>query len=284
MVIPGVIFGMSLVVCLIVILGRGRRMDRQGEVLIWCRKCSGCARQRMGPTLMNCCKPEHVGTEWCGKMLKRIQILEDGRVRAKEAKNWKVEGQKRRIARKEYRRLWNEFEMGGFMAQKGLWNLARQRKCCRTEVHCLRKRSHCERVQGMHEENFLSSWLREDMEGKEERRMKAGKETRDEVSKTGKSVNTTPNLRIRPTPAHVIFLMAQDLSVVSHKISHSSHLAQHVTRALFVVSFTLEHYLTFHMHSSPTFCPTIYQTFIDDYFTLRFILRRSIECVFRSPG
>ena len=25
-----------------------RRMDRQGEVLIWCRKCSGYARQRMG--------------------------------------------------------------------------------------------------------------------------------------------------------------------------------------------------------------------------------------------
>ena len=22
-----------------------RRVDRQGEVLIWCRKCSGCARQ-----------------------------------------------------------------------------------------------------------------------------------------------------------------------------------------------------------------------------------------------
>ena len=29
----------------------GRRMDRQGEVLIWRRKCSGyTARQRMGPT------------------------------------------------------------------------------------------------------------------------------------------------------------------------------------------------------------------------------------------
>ena len=26
------------------------------------------------------------------------------------------------------------------MAQKGLWNLARERKCCRTEVHCTRKK------------------------------------------------------------------------------------------------------------------------------------------------
>ena len=28
-----------------------RVMDRQGDVLIWCRKCSGCARQRMGPKI-----------------------------------------------------------------------------------------------------------------------------------------------------------------------------------------------------------------------------------------
>ena len=47
-----------------------------------------------------------------GKMLKRIQVLEDGRIPAKEARNWKIEGQKRRITRKEYRKLWNEFETG----------------------------------------------------------------------------------------------------------------------------------------------------------------------------
>ena len=36
-----------------------RRVDKQVEVLIWCRKCSDYdyARQRMGPKLMNCCKP-----------------------------------------------------------------------------------------------------------------------------------------------------------------------------------------------------------------------------------
>ena len=31
---------------------------RQGEVLIWCRKCSGYAKRRMGPKLMNCCNGE----------------------------------------------------------------------------------------------------------------------------------------------------------------------------------------------------------------------------------
>ena len=61
-----------------------RKMDRQGEVLIWCRKCSGYARQRMGPKLVNCCKPEQMGTKEFGKMMKIIQILEEGRVPAKE--------------------------------------------------------------------------------------------------------------------------------------------------------------------------------------------------------
>ena len=34
----------------------------------------------MGPKKMNCCKPEQVDTKEYGKMLKRIQVLEDGRV------------------------------------------------------------------------------------------------------------------------------------------------------------------------------------------------------------
>ena len=79
----------------------------------------------MRPKLMNCCKPEQVGTKEYGKMLKRIQVLEGGRVPAKEARAWKIEGQKRRITRKEYQRLPDKFEMEGFLAQKGLWNLAR---------------------------------------------------------------------------------------------------------------------------------------------------------------
>ena len=33
------------------------------------------------------------GTKEYGKMLKNIQVLEDGRVPAKEAQNWKIEGQ-----------------------------------------------------------------------------------------------------------------------------------------------------------------------------------------------
>ena len=39
----------------------------------------------MGLHLMNCCKLEQVGTKEHGQMLKRIQVLEDGRIPAKEA-------------------------------------------------------------------------------------------------------------------------------------------------------------------------------------------------------
>ena len=80
----------------------------------------------MGPELMNCCKREPMGTQGHGKVLKIIHVLEDGRVPAKEVRNWRSEGQKRRITRKEYQRLLNKFEMEGFMAQKGLWNLTRE--------------------------------------------------------------------------------------------------------------------------------------------------------------
>ena len=37
----------------------------------------------MGPKLMNCGRPEQMGTKEFGKTLKRIQVHEDGRVLAK---------------------------------------------------------------------------------------------------------------------------------------------------------------------------------------------------------
>ena len=54
----------------------------------------------MGPKLVTCCKPEQLGTK-----MKRVQILEGGRVPAKEATNWSIEGENKRNTRKEYKRL-----------------------------------------------------------------------------------------------------------------------------------------------------------------------------------
>ena len=67
---------------------------------------------------MNCCKPEQACTKENGKMLKRIQVLEDGRVPARMRGNWKIEGQSRRITRKECQKLLIKFEMEGSMAQE----------------------------------------------------------------------------------------------------------------------------------------------------------------------
>ena len=139
----------------------------------------------MGPKLMNCCK---TGASWApkekGKMLKRIQVLEDGGVPAKEARSWCIEGQ-RRMTGKEYQWLLNRFEMEGFMAHKGLWNLAgeemlRDRGALPKE-ECDFIREH----RTMHEENILSSWLREEETEKEEVILETGKETEEERVKRG---------------------------------------------------------------------------------------------------
>ena len=45
----------------------------------------GIVRQRMGPTFVNHCGPEKVGTKEYGRMFKRIQVLEEGRIPAKKA-------------------------------------------------------------------------------------------------------------------------------------------------------------------------------------------------------
>ena len=55
----------------------GRRSDLVQKML-------GPCEAETGPKLMDCCKQELVGTKERDKMLKRIQILEDGRVPAKK--------------------------------------------------------------------------------------------------------------------------------------------------------------------------------------------------------
>ena len=81
----------------------------------------------MGPKLTNCCRPEQVDTKEFANMMKRIPILEEGRAPAKGASNWRIEGERKRITRKDYKRLVNNFETEGLMARKGLWNLAKDK-------------------------------------------------------------------------------------------------------------------------------------------------------------
>ena len=94
----------------------------------------------MGPKLVNSCEPEQVGTKEYGKMLKRTKVLEDGRVPAKEAINWKIE---------EYQRVLNKFEVEGFMGQKRIvesgWGkgAAGQERCLRKKVTSLENTRLC---------------------------------------------------------------------------------------------------------------------------------------------
>ena len=113
----------------------------------------------------------------------------------------------------------------------------------------------------------------------------------DALVSDGRGVNTALNPLAQVALPHTCFFSfgsrlesSSQVSCVSRKNIPSSHLAHHVARALVVVSFTLEHYFTFHLHSSPTFHSTIYQTSIDAIFSWRLYLRRSIECVCRSLG
>ena len=124
-----------------------------------------------------------MGTKEFSKMMKRIQILEEGRVPATDAKNWRIECEKERITRTEYKRLSSNFEMEGFMAQKGLWNLAKEK--------IMKERGELPNGEGdavreykaTHEENFWSSWLREEERGTEERMAKTEKNEEEKGDK-----------------------------------------------------------------------------------------------------
>ena len=82
---------------------------------------------------------------------------------------------KQRITRKEYQRLLNNFEMEGIMAQKGLWNLAKEKIMKERGELPNEVGDTVREYRATHEENFWSSWLREDEGRKQERMTRADK-------------------------------------------------------------------------------------------------------------
>ena len=75
------------------------------------------------------CQPERMGTKEFVQKLKTIQTLEDCGVPVQGGTKWRIEGQKKRITRKEYQRLVNNFEMERFMAPKKLVELCERKNC-----------------------------------------------------------------------------------------------------------------------------------------------------------
>ena len=80
-----------------------------------------------------------------------------GRVLAKNAKGWNVEGRKNMVTRKECYRLLEEFEVGGFMALKGSWNVAKRRMLEDRGALSKEDGDLLREYQAKHQENFLSS-------------------------------------------------------------------------------------------------------------------------------
>ena len=71
-----------------------RRVDPNGEALVWCRKCSVYACAVWDRTkLMNWCRTEQT-RENMGKRLKIILNFEGGGVPDRCGKGWNVEGEK----------------------------------------------------------------------------------------------------------------------------------------------------------------------------------------------
>ena len=62
------------------------------------QKVFGICETKIGTKLVNCRKPEEMGTKEFGDMMNIIQILEEARVPAQERKKWRIEGEKKRIA------------------------------------------------------------------------------------------------------------------------------------------------------------------------------------------
>ena len=89
------------------------------------------------------------------------------------------------VARKEYQRLKKKsFEMEGFSwRKKELWNLAGEIVLQDRGAVPKEEGDVIRECQAMHEENFLSSRLREDGKNKEEWVMEVDKDTREEAKR-----------------------------------------------------------------------------------------------------
>ena len=92
-----------------------RRMDRHGEVLIWCRKMFRICEAKNGTKIYEVLQAVASGHQRVWQDV-RADCSRGWQCPGKRGtKDWKIEGQKRRITRKECHRLLSKFERG-FMA------------------------------------------------------------------------------------------------------------------------------------------------------------------------
>ena len=66
----------------------------------------------MGPQLTNCCRLEQMDTKEFGKMMKRIQIFEEGRVPSQRGKELENRGRKEKNYKKGVKEAVKQFRNG----------------------------------------------------------------------------------------------------------------------------------------------------------------------------
>ena len=130
------------------------------------QKCSGYARQRMGPKLMNCCKSEKVDAQEDGNMLKKFRFLKKAEFLLTKKGVGKLTdkrkgSQERNIG--DSGKTWGD--RGALPNEDG---------------------DQLREYKAMHEENFLSSWLREDVKEGKAKMQGWRKEAGEDKDKHGK--------------------------------------------------------------------------------------------------
>ena len=68
--------------------------------------------------LVNCCRPEKMGTKEFGNMVKRIQTLEEEESQSKRRRIGESREKRKELREKENNRLSNHFEMESLLAKK----------------------------------------------------------------------------------------------------------------------------------------------------------------------
>ena len=115
-------------------------------------------------------------------MLKQIQVLEDGKVPTKEARNWRIEEQKKNNREKSIRGFCISLK-GEVSWREKHCGTSREKICCRMEERCLRKNvTLLERTRRCFKK---ISWqlVEEGWRGQERKKNGRRKRTKEEVGK-----------------------------------------------------------------------------------------------------
>ena len=102
-----------------------RRVDPNGEALVWCRNCLCYARCRLGPKLMNRCRPEKKHGRARENVEKNPQSTKK-RCAGHKSRTWKVEGERRSHKERSASGLRKSLKTEVFMTREGLWYIAKK--------------------------------------------------------------------------------------------------------------------------------------------------------------